>query len=71
MCIDQQNLDERSKQVQYMRLIYSRATRVMVWLGLKVPGLEKAIDLAEIIHEIRSSDRSDETTEAVSKAELI
>ena len=71
VCIDQQDLDERSRQVQYMRLIYSRATRVIVWLGLKVPGLEKAMDLAETIHEIRTSDRPDETTEAVSKAELI
>ena len=71
VCIDQQNLDERSRQVQYMRLIYSRATRVIVWLGLKAPGLEKAMDLAEIIHEIRSSDRPDETTEPVNKVELI
>ena len=70
VCIDQQNLDERSRQVRYMRLIYSRATRVIVWLGLKVPGLEKAMDLAEMIHEIRSADRPDETTEAVSKVEL-
>ena len=70
VCIDQQNLDERSRQVRYMRLIYSRATRVIVWLGLKVPGLEKAMDLAEMIHEIRSSDRPDETTEAVNKVEL-
>ena len=71
VCIDQQNLDERNRQVRYMRLIYSRATRVIVWLGLKVPGLEKAMDLAETIHEIRSSDRPDETTEAVNIAELI
>ena len=72
VCIDQQNLDERSRQVRYMRLIYSRATRVIVWLGLKVPALEKAMDLAETIHEIRSSDQPDETTtEAVNKAELI
>lgn len=71
VCIDQQNIDERSRQVQYMRLIYSRATRVMVWLGLKVPGLEKAMDLAETLHDIRSSDRPDETTGAVNKVELI
>ena len=71
VCIDQQNVDERSRQVQYMRLVYSRATRVIVWLGLKVPGLERAMDLAETIHEIRRSDRPDETTEAVNKIELI
>ena len=71
ICIDQQNIDERSRQVQYMRLVYSRATRVIVWLGLKAPGLEKAMDLAEKIHEIRSSVRPDETTEAINKAEQI
>lgn len=71
VCIDQQKIDERSRQVQYMRLIYSRASRVMVWLGLKVPGLEKAMDLAETLHDIRSSDRPDETTGAVNKVELI
>ncbi len=52
-----------------MRLIYSRATRVIVWLGPKIPGLEKAMDLAETIHEIRSSDRPDETTEAINKVQ--
>ena len=69
VCIDQQNLDERSRQVRYMRSIYSHATRVIVWLGLNVPGLGKAMDLAETIHEIRSSDRPDENTEDVSKVE--
>ena len=70
VCIDQQNLDERSRQVRYMRLIYSRATRVIVWLGLKVPGLEKAMDLAEMIHEIRSADQPTEATKAINRVEL-
>jgi hypothetical protein len=33
ICIDQQNLDERSHQVRRMSDIYTMATRVVVWLG--------------------------------------
>ncbi|KAF2006132.1 HET-domain-containing protein, partial [Amniculicola lignicola CBS 123094] len=33
ICIDQENFEERSSQVQLMRRIYSDATRVFVWLG--------------------------------------
>ena len=33
LCINQDDLDERSQQVQLMRYIYSNARRVLVWLG--------------------------------------
>jgi hypothetical protein len=33
LCINQDDLDERSQQVQLMRHIYSNARRVLVWLG--------------------------------------
>lgn len=33
LCIDQQNKDERSSQVMMMGDIYSRAARVVIWLG--------------------------------------
>lgn len=33
LCIDQKNLEERSKQVQNMLLVYQNATAVRVWLG--------------------------------------
>lgn len=33
VCIDQENLPERGEQVKIMRKIYSRATRVLIWLG--------------------------------------
>lgn len=32
VCINQDDTDERSKQVQYMAEIYARASRVIVWL---------------------------------------
>lgn len=33
ICIDQENLDERSQQVQFMNSIYWNANHVLVWLG--------------------------------------
>lgn len=33
LCIDQENVDERSQQVQIMRDIYSSASQVLSWLG--------------------------------------
>lgn len=33
LCIDQENMDERSQQVQLMGTIYRQAKRVIVWLG--------------------------------------
>ena len=33
ICIDQQNLDERSRQVKFMSRIYENAAHVLVWLG--------------------------------------
>jgi hypothetical protein len=33
VCIDQDNIDERTRQVRIMPFIYRRATKVLVWLG--------------------------------------
>jgi hypothetical protein len=46
VCINQDDVDERSRQVRYMRLVYKHATRVIVWLGLKTAGVEQAFELA-------------------------
>lgn len=35
VCIDQDNIDERTRQVRIMPFIYRRATKVLVWLGLE------------------------------------
>ncbi|KIN05381.1 hypothetical protein OIDMADRAFT_51193 [Oidiodendron maius Zn] len=34
LCINQDDLDERTQQVQLMKSIYSKAKRVLVWLGI-------------------------------------
>ena len=53
VCIDQSNVDERSRQVQYMRLVYKRAARVIVWLGLRTPGIEEAFSTAQRLSHVR------------------
>jgi hypothetical protein len=47
ICINQNNLQEQGQQIQYMAEIYSKATRVIVWLG------ETAADSDEALEKIR------------------
>lgn len=51
LCIDQSNLEERSRQVRYMRLIYRHCTKVIVWLGPMGPGVKDAFEAAKRIIE--------------------
>ena len=49
ICIDQDNNDEKSVEVQLMAKIYKTASQVIVWLGPAGEGSDAAIDaLAEI-----------------------
>ncbi|KAL9018891.1 MAG: hypothetical protein Q9185_003803 [Variospora sp. 1 TL-2023] len=57
ICIDQENVDERTREVQYMRLVYKYAARTIVWLGLKSPGIDEIFRLAQVIAEIKDADR--------------
>jgi hypothetical protein len=59
ICIDQQNVEERTRQVQYMRLIYKHATQSIVWLGPKTTGVEQAFDLAWSLSRIRDQHSHD------------
>ncbi|KAK0610850.1 HET domain-containing protein [Immersiella caudata] len=47
VCIDQNNVDEKSRQIQYMRLVYKHSARVIVWLGPRTPGIEQAFEVAK------------------------
>ncbi|WYZ43182.1 hypothetical protein EsH8_VI_000881 [Colletotrichum jinshuiense] len=52
LCINQEDMEERAHQVQLMRGIYTRATRVVVWLGLDDEGKASlAIPLIQAIHQ--------------------
>ena len=44
VCIDQSNLEEREQQVQLMAKIYSKAHRVIVWLGKEAADTEGALE---------------------------
>lgn len=47
LCIDQENLAERTHQVQQMGSIYSRASRVISWLG-------SSPDMANVLRNVES-----------------
>jgi hypothetical protein len=49
ICVSQQDLDERSSQVKRMADIFSKATRVVVWLGPASDDSSLAIDILEVI----------------------
>lgn len=44
ICIDQNNIDERSRQVQLMKEIYSSCVRDLVWLGESNESTQSGID---------------------------
>ncbi|PMD18102.1 HET-domain-containing protein [Hyaloscypha hepaticicola] len=52
ICIDQDNIPERSEQVQAMRDIYSRAHQVLMWLGKD--DLSEASVAMDLINDIAS-----------------
>ncbi|MCJ1235021.1 hypothetical protein MMC14_002985 [Varicellaria rhodocarpa] len=49
MCINQQDLEERNRQVLRMRSIYKKAARVDVWLGPEADGSRSAFDFIHTI----------------------
>lgn len=49
ICINQQDLNERSSQVRLMGRIYSSARRVIVWIGAKSEDSDIAIDCIKTI----------------------
>ncbi|CAG8976389.1 hypothetical protein HYALB_00012536 [Hymenoscyphus albidus] len=49
LCINRQDFDERSKQVQKMRHIYSFSRAVVAWVGEEYDESEKALDLVEML----------------------
>lgn len=53
ICINQDDLAERSQQVELMNLVYKNAEQVLVWLGDDEGGVaEKALGLIRYLHGI-------------------
>lgn len=63
LCIDQQNMAEKTQQIPMMAHIYSRATSVIIWLGLE-DNSDAAIDLLNYV-----SEHGDDTAKMVKMTE--
>jgi hypothetical protein len=55
LCIDQDNVQERNHQVQLMSLIYSKAARVLMWLG---EDIDKGRDAVELLAHHEREDQT-------------
>lgn len=56
VCINQEDLQERSEQVQFMREAYTKAIRTLVWLG----NAEADSDLAMmLLKELKAATSAD------------
>jgi len=62
ICINQNDLIERSEQVLLMKEIYRDANQVLIWLGLQDPDSDLAFDLLESVYTV-----DDESTESMRK----
>jgi hypothetical protein len=62
ICIDQDNLEEKSQQVQLMAKIYSKASHVLVWLGETADNSDKALERIRIAAENESPDSLNDKT---------
>ncbi|KAI2638378.1 heterokaryon incompatibility protein-domain-containing protein [Xylaria nigripes] len=54
ICINQQDVHERARQVTYMRLVYQHASRVVVWLGPESPIIRGTLSRARELCEYRA-----------------
>ncbi|PQE07340.1 hypothetical protein CJF32_00005221 [Rutstroemia sp. NJR-2017a WRK4] len=61
LCINQRNLEERGQQVQLMSKIYSKAARVLIWLGETAHESDKALETIRIIAEDNSTNSLNDT----------
>ncbi|KAF7155358.1 hypothetical protein CNMCM5623_007429 [Aspergillus felis] len=53
VCINQDDLRERERQVGYMRLVYKHAVAVIAWLGPGMPETKEAFDFARRLSELQ------------------
>ena len=70
ICIDQENLIERSQQVAFMKNIYSRAENVIIWLGDGDEVTSKCISTIKTVGDRYALQSSDAGSEKKSKKEM-
>ncbi|KAM0261945.1 hypothetical protein ACHAQJ_001949 [Trichoderma viride] len=61
ICINQENLEERSKQVRLMNSVYKNAQKVLVWLGRDEEGV--AADAVRTVHYLDGVFKDDKAHE--------
>lgn len=64
VCLDQDNIGERNRQVQMMGDIYRRATCVLVWLG---PGAAESDLIFDLCHNFENSQKTQDDIEQSEK----
>jgi hypothetical protein len=65
ICIDQDNLVEKSSQVQLMGMLYESAASVIVWLGLEDSTTSDAFTVAERLGSVGTVPTSNEHLQAL------
>ena len=70
ICIDQQNLSERGEQVERMGIIYSRAQRVVVWLGPEADESTLAIDVLSFLGSNVDVNLCEPTMQIIPKTQI-
>ncbi|KAF2188764.1 HET-domain-containing protein [Zopfia rhizophila CBS 207.26] len=67
ICINQEDLQERSRQVQLVAKIYSKANRVIVWLGETADNSDRALEEIRIAadEEYTNSSNSETIQQAI------
>lgn len=73
ICIDQDNIAERSQQVARMGQIYNHAAQVLVWLGAEDESTSKALELIERLSAgiLLTDSHRECTTISGSEAEVV
>lgn len=56
VCINQENIPERSVQTSKMRSIYHNAEKVLVWIGPESSGSVRAISLARYLNDCKKEE---------------
>lgn len=56
LCINQEDVKERTQQVSIMDRIYKAGDKVLIWLGEEGPGIEEALAKLDRIGQLSSSD---------------
>ena len=56
ICINQNDMKEKSRQILKMRTVYGNASEVVAWLGEEVDDSSKAFDLLQVFNDARTKD---------------